>query len=119
MGTNYYATEAPCPSPCAHCSVETLHIGKSLVMFQGHEASPWGPIRSWQDWKRALLSHPRPTITDEYDRTHTAESFIAEVEATDYASRRRQYEWMVDHYATSENDWLDGDHFSFTSTDFT
>ena len=119
MGTNYYAAEAACPAPCAHCSPQSLHIGKSLVMFQGHEHTPWGSIRSWQDWKRALLTTPRPTITDEYGCTHTAEAFIADVEATAPESRRRQYEWIVQHYGSAGSDWLDGDQFSFTASDFT
>lgn len=120
MGTNYYARPAPCPSPCSHCTQPEVHIGKSLVMFEAHDVSPWGVIHSWADWKRALRS-PGVTITDEYGAERDVEAFIADVEATSRAHRRRQHDAVRDNYPTtyaSGRDWLDPDGFSFTRGEF-
>lgn len=120
MGTNYYATEPPCPAPCTHCTQTDWHIGKSLVAFQGYDQTPWGPIRAWRDWRDILRKlDQRPIVTDECGRTYAAEEFIALVEATKPAERRRQYEWVVENGRASTADWLDCDQFSFTSSDFT
>lgn len=125
MGTNYYALDPlQCSHPCEHCQQQTeWHIGKSLVMFQAHRDSPWGPIRSWQDWKRVITEHHLEVI-DEYGDRHLADDFIRDVEATDPERRGRQYRWMVDHgHAVpgedDPRDWLDADGFSMTLTDFT
>ena len=124
MGTNYYAIEPQCTHPCEHCQQQTeWHIGKSLVMFQAHQDSPWGPIRSWQDWKRVITEHHLEVI-DEYGDRHLADDFIRDVEATDPERRGRQYRWMVDHGIAvpgedDPRDWLDGDGFSITLVDFT
>lgn len=120
MGTNYYAYPEPCSAPCAHCTQSEVHIGKSLVMFEAHDTSPWGRIETWADWKRALRS-PGVTVIDEYDTNHGVEGFIARVEATEPAARRRQYDAVrcnhPTHFARGD-DYLDPDGFSFTRGEF-
>lgn len=121
MGTNYYANPAPCTAPCAHCTQTEVHIGKSLVMFEAHDTSPWGRIETWADWKRALRS-PGVTVSDEYNTPYGVEDFIARVEATEPAARRRQHDAVRrDHpvYYASGCDYLDPDGFSFTRGEFT
>lgn len=118
MGTNYYAHEPQCASACAHCDQDIeWHIGKSLVMFEAHENSPWGPIESWADWKRVLTENSLP-IVDEYGQRHDLADFIERVEATGKEARRRQYQWIVDHGYPLDDDYLDADGFSFTRGEF-
>src|ERR1044071_9871940 len=97
MGTNYYAELPQCSHPCAHCGADDrLHIGKSMVMFEAHDSTPWGPIESWADWRNAIRNH-HISVIDEYGDTWNAEEFIAAVEATDLSRRRSQYQWLVNH----------------------
>ncbi len=140
MGTNYYAVTAPCAAPCAHCGkVGEVHICKNLTSFQGwvlpYEDSdpddlPLGVIRSWADWKVVLRSGRVTHVVDEYRGEQDVEAFIADVEATEAPYRRRQYDWMRDHYVgrtrpeqvtevTDHDDWLDADGFSFCRGMFT
>lgn len=117
MGTNYYAVEAPCPNPCRHCSPGQWHICKSLVSFESHDETPFGPLRSWAEWKDAIRLHGL-TIRDEYGVEHSAADFIRDVEATTRENRRRQYEWVVRHGSSKDRDYLDGDGFSFYRGEF-
>lgn len=117
MGTNYYLAETPCENACKHCGKATeLHIGKSLRMFQAHQGTSFGPLTSWQQWRKAIQAVG--LVTDEYRNTYKADEFIALVEAVPMNERRRQYDWMRDHYEVV-SDWLDDDGFSFTWGDFT
>lgn len=131
MSTNYYAETAPCPTACLHCSrVDTIHICKSMTSFRGYIPDPdWpdeftarlGEIRDWATWRTVLRSPEVLRIHDEYGRTHDVEEFIAEVEATDPAARRRQHDWMAGHCPAEVargDEWLDPDGFSFTSSAF-
>lgn len=117
MGTNYYALEQKCAAPCAHCRQDEWHIGKSLVMFEAHDVTPWGRIESWADWKRVLLANEL-TVRDEYGDEYGVAEFIAIVEATPIEARGRQYRWLVDHGYPLDRDWLDADGFSITRGEF-
>lgn len=78
MSTNFYLPQT-CPNPCAHCSVEDLHIGKRSVGWQfGFRAYP--DIRSRKDWEARVAEVG--TVTDEYGQEYTPERFWAEVDAT-------------------------------------
>lgn len=125
MGINYYARTEICDC----CSRYTeLHVGKNLVMFRGYlqdedwpdepPPTPWGEIRSWREWKAALLS-PGVEVWDENDTQLEIEQFIAWVEATEPERRARQYRWLVEHGEDLSDEWLDDQCFSFTSTEFT
>ena len=122
MGTNYYVRHDACKH-CGRGSDET-HICKSMTMFQGYE-DHWlvGPIRSWADWKRVLTEEMDASeVWDEYGRSQPTGEFIAEVEATDQSYRRRQFDWMAEHYPNdvrAGSEWLDADGFSFTLSEFT
>lgn len=110
MGTNFYHRNNLC-----HCCgrFDERHIGKSFTMFQGYD-----DIRSWQDWKRELLAGGE--VWDEYSAKWDTEGFIAAVERTIPAARRRQYDWVMReaHPLSRDRDWLDADGFSFTDQEF-
>ncbi len=117
MGTNYYAIQSGCPSPCEHCTIDEVHIGKSLVMFEAHETSPWGAIYSWSDWKR-IFATQQVRIRDEYGQSHDVDDFVRRVEATHPEHRRRQYDWVITHLGTAVDDYLDSDGFSWCRREF-
>lgn len=128
MGTNYYLHEDACHT-CGRGG-ESLHICKSLTMFEGHftwdDDGDWHPwLVSWSDWKLHLRASGG-AIRTEYGDTLTVESFVAAVEATPAADRRRQHDAIAadwSHRITAGpapgGDWLDADGFSFTGEDFT
>lgn len=117
MGTNYYAIE-PCEVPCQHCDPPEWHICKSLRTFRSHDDTPWGTIRSWQDWK-SVLNSGDVIVVDEYGAEHDIEQFITDVEAVPVEDRRRQYEWVIAHPSyRSDRYFLDSDQFSFCTGDF-
>ena len=102
MGTNFFLI-----LPTEH-SFDELHIGKrsgaggGLCSFglQGHRVGLDGPIITWAQWRRIILSVsriPGGTVADEYSEEHDPADFIAEVENTTPENRRRQYDWMRDN----------------------
>jgi hypothetical protein len=122
MGTNYYHRF----NACECCKrYDERHICKSMTSFQGFRPDPDWPddstvsITSWAGWKQKIRADGE--VWDEYGRQWDVEQFIADVETTSPESRRRQYDWMVEHnhrYGGLDHDWLDADGFSFTDTDF-
>jgi hypothetical protein len=121
MGTNYYHRY----NSCEHCGRhDERHICKSLVMFRGYRSSEWDDppsedlIVDWRTWKTVLRADGE--VWDEYGRHVPTEQFIADVEDTDKAARRRQYDFMMRHpgYGSSYTDWLDPDGFSFCDGEF-
>lgn len=118
MGTNYYAVEAECPTPCAHCAQDELHIGKSLTMFQQHETSPWGTISDWSDWKRIFRNCASVSIRDEYGNRHDPVQFVEDVESTNLEDRGRQFRWLVEHSHPLDRDYLDSFGFSWHRGEF-
>lgn len=72
MGTNYYHTEAPCPT-CNRPSGPEHHIGKSSCgwCFALH-VYPEHDINDLADWER-LWEKPGSSIHDEYGRKITRE----------------------------------------------
>lgn len=132
MGTNYYAVPDPCP--LCHRGDERIHIGKTLVNFQGYDESPWGRIDSWADWKAVLLGEygtPTLIIVDEYGERHAPEEFVSHVEETRFQRRVQHFNWILEHAperarvvdsygdVVKGTDWLDDEGFSFTSEEFT
>jgi hypothetical protein len=134
VGTNYYWRHNICF--CCNRSDE-WHICKSLISFEGHfsegewddAAKAWPDIpviTSWRDWVTKLTSGGE--IWDEYSVQHDTEEFIARVEATDRAARRRQYDWCMNHpdrlggirvgSVGPRSYWLDADGFSFYGGEF-
>ena len=135
MSTNYFWRHNICDC-CGR--YDELHICKSMVSFQGrfHEAewdettSQYAPpavlVASWADWKRLISGDGQ--IWDEYGTQRQVAEFIASVEATDPAARRRQYEWCAGHPETVDRadigrigprgNWLDAEGFSFYGGEF-
>lgn len=119
MGTNYYHRSGHCDC-CGR--YDERHIGKSMVMFRGYRPDPDWPedptltLVTWEHWKAALRADG--TIRDEYGREWDVNEFIAEVESTESRQRRRQFDWMEEHYSETPNDWLDPDGFSFCDREF-
>lgn len=126
MGTNYYHITDACPT----CGIGSeVHIGKNMTMFAA--VVDWdafgGPtivVGSWQEWKERLLAAGH--IRDEYDKAVPTGEFIANVESTEMADRRREFDWMVDNRPEFTYDepvvggeWLDADGFSFATREFT
>jgi hypothetical protein len=116
---------------------EEMHIGKQsgagggLLSYsmQGHSDTDFGPLDSWAKWKQVMRALPNSVVVDEYGRTLEVEEFIAKVEETTMANRRRQYDWMVAHGYEHmpvgiippidyTGDWLCADGFSFTYSEF-
>lgn len=133
MGTNYYWRH----NACGTCDrYDEWHICKSRVSFRGRfEAPEWdedtcsyGPQRpvvvSWQEWKALLRGGGE--VWDEHGVRLAAAAFIADVESTSRAARRRQYDWCVAHPERVQNvdvvgdrgTWLDADGFSFYGGEF-
>ncbi len=120
MGTNYYHRYNACDC-CGR--YDERHICKSMLSFQGYRPAPdWpedftGPeVVSWKQWRSVIEASGE--VWDEYGRKWDPAEFTAAVEATDPASRRRHYDWMVEHGMPLSRDWLDSDGFSFTTVDF-
>lgn len=135
MGTNYFWRH----NICTCCNrYDQMHICKSLVSFEGHFSKPdWDVansrpipalplVTSWAEWKGVIRAGGE--VWDEYGVRHDVEEFIARVEATDPAVRRRQYEWCVEHpdrvpvrdidRVGERGEWLDADGFSFYGGEF-
>lgn len=125
MGTNYYHRYNHCDC-CGR--YDERHICKSMVTFRGYRPdSDWpddftGPLlTSWRQWKAELLAGG--SVWNEYgDALDTAE-FIAAVESTRPDSRRRQYDRVQENAyrhpgRPTDQDWLDGDGFSFYGGEF-
>lgn len=134
MGTNYYWRHNIC-SCCGR--YDEWHICKSLVSFEGRFGEPdWDDaarkflpapptVASWRQWRDLIRSGGE--VWDEYGKQVDVEEFISDVESTDRANRRRQYDWVVDHPdpfwdrkfgVVSRGEWLDEDGFSFYGGEF-
>lgn len=135
MGANYYWRHDIC-SCCGR--YDELHICKSLTSFQAQFAeaewddlakqyAPPEPLAvSWSDWKDLIRKDGE--VWDEYGHRQDVDDFIARVEATDPLSRRRQYDWCVNHpqdvprrridRVGPRGEWLDADGFSFYGGEF-
>lgn len=131
MGTNYYWRHNICD--CCH-RYDEMHICKSLRSFRGYFGErewsdehrrmlPAPPlVVSWRQWRDKLRSAGE--VWDEYGTRQDTEEFIARVEAVPLADRRRQHDWVVEHYPPGvlghrpvgvqpDGEWLDADGFSF------
>lgn len=116
MGTNYYLRTGICKTCDRY---DEMHICKSMTSFQAH---PDKNIRSWEDWK-VWLRLDGAEVWSEYQYQIPTEKFIADVERVDRASRRRQYDWVVEHLLVVGPDhrdryWLDANGFSFYDGEF-
>jgi len=119
MGTNHYV-KMQCPNACDHCGIEDIHIGKSGNSLEGHLTSPWGPIKSWQDWKRVIIENDLP-IVDEYGDEMSHQQLIDYYESTSPEYRSRQYRWIVvnaPEYIRDGTYIKDADGFSVCFRDF-
>jgi|SRR5882672_1136446 len=106
MGTNYYHRVE---------GKEDRHIGKQSAgwafHFRGYrkENEPDGfEIRSWEDWKNAILKEG--SVYDEYERECDIRAWIQKVEA---GKNNFQAAMFEDHLS-----WMDKDGWIFTLTDF-
>lgn len=135
MGTNYYWRH----NICACCNrYDEWHICKSLVSFQGHfDIDEWDEqtisyrptkvlVASWEQWKTLLRTGGE--VWSESGYSIPTDEFINDVESTDPANRRRQYDWCVSHpnyvdrahidRVDRSGNWLDADGFSFYGGEF-
>jgi len=132
MGTNFYHRT----NICKCCDrYDERHIGKSITDFRGYRPETTGPsymptvidngmpvILSWDDWKRELRKGGE--IWNEYGAKLDTEQFIADVEATELAARRRQFDWVEAHGYNhrridgTKPNWLDAHGFSFYDGEF-
>lgn len=119
MGTNYYAESAA----CEHCgrTDDRWHVMKSFHTFQGFtedDPTPWGPIRSWQDWDRVITAN-RLRIFDEYGREHPRQEILDEVAAIPVDRRRAQFDRSVESHGTGQTyNRLDPDGYTFSDAWF-
>lgn len=128
MGTNYYHRTNICDC-CGR--YDAKHICKSMTTFQA--IWEWGgeydcdqivTVSSWQQWKERLLADGE--VWDEYGEKWDIEKFIADVESTEVAWRRRQYDWCLAHpqrveslgEISAKGEWIDADGFSFSGGGF-
>lgn len=96
---------------------DRVHIGKSFTHFQGH-SDVWGAaVWSWADW-RAVLAQPGVSVQDEYGHALPVPAFVAAVEATGLAARRRQFDAARRGPAWAGHYWLDPEGFTFTDGHF-
>ena len=119
MGTNHYV-KMECPNACDHCNIEDIHIGKSGKSLEGHRNSPWGPIESWQDWKRVITEN-NLNLINEYGDEMTHQQLFDYYESTDLVSRSRQYRWVLDEayqYIDDGTYIMDADGFTVCFTEF-
>jgi hypothetical protein len=110
MGTNYYYIVPKCPT-CGNRDI--LHIGKSSAgwkfMFRAH---PEKEIKAFRDWVR-VLSRGDGHIEDEYGRKIEFYEFLRMV------YYKQEHEPQSHAVANpSDNDYLDGDGFSFSRGEF-
>lgn len=95
MGTNHYV-KMECPNACDHCNVQDIHIGKSGRTLEGYRESPWGPIESWQDWKRVISDNNLPLV-DEYGSEMSHFELFHTYERTSIPERSHQYGWVLNN----------------------
>lgn len=119
MGTNHYV-KMQCPNACDHCGIEDVHIGKSGNSLEGHRNSSWGPIESWQDWKRVITENDL-SIVNEYGDEMTHQELFDYYESTDLVYRSRQYNWVLRNdpeYIENGTYTKDADGFTVCFWDF-
>ncbi len=101
-------------------------VGPSGFTFEGHfrHGEPW--LTTWQQW-RAFLTECGGQIRDEYGQVVPLDEFVALVESTSVAGRRKQYDYITRHPhpywdrrvgVQPRGDWLDSDGFSFYGGEF-
>lgn len=134
MSTNYYWRH----NICSCCDrYDEWHIGKNLTSFEGRFGEPdWDDktrtflnpppvVASWRQWRDLIRSGGQ--VWNEYGERIDTEVFIADVESTGEANRRRQYDWVANHTApywdrklgvVPRGEWLDEDGFSFYGGEF-
>lgn len=120
MSTNYYLYKK-CADACLHCTGELeIHICKNLTMFRAYEIEDTS-IKSWQDWIAYLATQiymHEGMIKDEYGTIHSLDYFIHSVNATTLESRRKNYDYNVEHFGPDDSNWLDPQGFDFTEKEF-
>lgn len=96
MSTNFYLIPPDAPLDTEEDG-DALHIAKfsnGAYALQALQASPFGQVSSWQDWRRILTEAPDWTIASEYGVVWGVEEFVADVEATTPAQRADKI-WSV------------------------
>jgi len=117
MGTNYYHRT----NICKHCNrFEEKHIGKSSAgwqfNFQGYNAEQHRPpIMSFEDWKKELDANGK--IVNEYGKECSFEEFVKMVEDKQ-TDKFNHFDYCTEKGYNMDNDWHDGEGYSFTSSDF-
>lgn len=120
MSTNYYLYKK-CADACLHCTgEEELHICKNLTMFRAYEMED-ASINSWQDWIAYLATQiylNEGIIKSEYGTRLSLDYFIFLVSNTTLESRRKNYDYNIEHFGSDDSHWLDPQGFSFTEKEF-
>jgi len=122
MGTNYYVRKNHCK--CCNRHDREYHIGKSSHGWSfSSQGYTWNRLDSWKNWKEFLKNE---VIVDEYGEVVPYDDFVKMVETykspgfvrEDGHKNLNHYEYCKDNGYSTERDWVDGDGYSFTVSEF-
>ena len=117
MGPNFYIQELSIDLESDERVFDTIHIGKRsggwVFMFNGQH---FKTVQTWRDMLTTGLAS-NMSIIDEYDRTYTADEFLAEIEKTKLPWGPRKLIPKTARDKSDGTEWLD-EGFSFYSGEF-